>query len=136
MTLATAIQNTGLTDDAEIHHYFNTPSVPAKGMIPVVLIKQYLTLKGLRVAIQNSNSIPCQTVNLALQDFENFDCSQPLVLAKLEEILTDLVGDTLIPAFTLDDKAYILAMADKLITPAESLGLTVTFENIAQTLRG
>lgn len=134
--LLAEIEKTGLTDDAAIVEHFNTPSIPAKGMIPVVLIKQYLTLKGLRVAIQNSNSIPCQTVNLALQDFENFDCSQPLVLAKLEEILTALVGDTLIPAFTVDDKAAILAMADKLISPAESLGLVVNFENVAQALRG
>jgi hypothetical protein len=134
--LLAEIQKTGLADDAAIVEYFNTPSIPAKSMIPVVLIKQYLTLRGLRVAIQNSNSIPCQTVNLSLQDFENFDCSQPLVLAKLEEILTALVDDTLVPAFTVDDKNYILSLADKLSTPAESLGLTVTFETVAHALRG
>jgi hypothetical protein len=134
--LLAEIQKIGLTDDAEIVAYFNTPSIPAKGSIETKLIKQYLILRDLRVAIANSQSLPCQQVMLALSDFETFDCSNPLILAKLTQVLDTLIADTLVPAFTIDDKNYILSLADKLITPAESLGLIVNFETVAQALRG
>jgi hypothetical protein len=134
--LLTEIQNTGLTDDAVIVEYFNTPSVPAKGSIETKLIKQYLILRDLRVAIKNGTSVACQQVNLALDDFETFDCSSPMILAKLTQVLDDLIADNLVPAFIQADKDYILSMADTLITPAQSLGLTVNFETVNTALRG
>jgi hypothetical protein len=136
MTLKQEIESRGLTDDAEIVDFFNVKSVPAKGSIETKLIKQYLILRDLRVAIKNGTSVACQQVNLALDDFETFDCSNPMILAKLEQVLDDLIGDTLVPAFVQADKDYILSLADKLISPAESLGLTVTFETVAHALRG
>ncbi|MGB4498876.1 MAG: hypothetical protein WBI40_09260 [Methylococcaceae bacterium] len=134
--LLTEIQNTGLTDDAAIVEHFNTPSIPAKGAIETKLIKQYLILRDLRVAIKNGSSAACQQVNLALDDFATFDCSNPMILAKLEQVLDDLIADNLVPAFIQVDKDYILSMADTLITPAQSLGLIVNFETVAQALRG
>jgi hypothetical protein len=134
--LLTEIQNTGLTDDAAIVEYFNTPSVAAKGSIETKLIKQYLILRDLRVAIKNGTSVACQQVNLSLDDFETFDCSNPMILAKLSQVLDDLIADNLVPAFVQADKDYILSMADTLITPAQSLGLTVNFETVNTALRG
>ncbi|MGB4498542.1 MAG: hypothetical protein WBI40_07575 [Methylococcaceae bacterium] len=134
--LLTEIQKTGFTDDAAIVDYFNTPSIPAKGSIETKLIKQYLILKNLRVAIKNGTSVACQQVNLALDDFETFDCSNPMILAKLTQVLDELIADTLVPAFVQADKDYILSLADTLITPAQSLDLVVNFETVAQALRG
>jgi hypothetical protein len=134
--LITEIQNTGLTDDAAIVEYFNTPSIPAKGAIETKQIKQYLILRDLRVAIKNGSSAACQQVNLALDDFETFDCSNPMILAKLAQVLDELIADNLVPAFVQADKDYILSLADTLITPAQSLGLTVNFETVNTALRG
>jgi hypothetical protein len=134
--LLAEIQKTGLADDAAIVAYFNTPSIPAKGAIETKLIKQYLILRDLRVAIKNGTSVACQQVNLALDDFETFDCSNPMILAKLTQVLDDLIADTLVPAFTIDDKNYILSLADTQISLAESLGLDVNFETVNTALRG
>jgi hypothetical protein len=136
MTLKQEIESRGLTDDAEIVDFFNVKSVPAKGSIETKLIKQYLILRDLRVAIKNGTSVACQQVNLALNDFDTFDCSNPMILAKLEQVLDDLIADTLVPAFVQADKDYILSLADTQISLAESLGLTVTFETVAHALRG
>jgi hypothetical protein len=59
-----------------------------------------------------------------------------MILAKLEQVLDDLINDTLVPAFVQADKDYILSLADTQISLAESLGLVVNFENVAQALRG
>jgi hypothetical protein len=136
MTLKQEIESRGLTDDAEIVDFFNVKSVPAKGSIETKLIKQYLILRDLRVVIKNGTSVACQQVNLALNDFDTFDCSNPMILAKLEQVLDDLIADTLVPAFVQADKDYILSLADTQISLAESLGLTVTFETVAHALRG
>ena len=136
MTLATEISNLGLVGDEAVLAYFNSKTILVKGSVTTSAIKQYLTLKGLRVAIKNGNSLACQEVMLALADFESFDCSNPVVLAVLTAVLDDLIADSLVPAFTIADKEAILGMADKLISPAESLGLEVNFETVAQALRG
>ena len=136
MTLAIEIGKTGLSYPSAILNYFNTPSVLVKGSIKTSDIKQYLTLKGLRVAIANSTSLPCQEVMLALADFDTFDCSNPNVLSVLTSVLDALMLDTLIPAFTGGDKANILAMADRLVSPAESLGITVSLESVHEALGG
>jgi hypothetical protein len=128
------IEKTGLTDDAAIVAHFNTPSIALKGSIETKDIKQYLILRDLRVAIKNSQSIPCQTVMLALSDFETFDCSNPMILAKLTQVLDDLITDSLIPNFVQADKDYILSLADTLISPAESLGLIVTPEAVHEAI--
>lgn len=132
--LLAEINKTGLTDDAAIVAYFNTPSIPSKGSIKTADIKQYLIMRDLRVAIKNSASIPCQTVMLTLADFETFDCSNPLILAKLTQVLDELIADGLVPNFVADDKAYVLSLADALITPAESLALVVTPETVHEVI--
>jgi hypothetical protein len=136
MTLKQEIQARDLTDDAEIVELFNVKSVPAKKAIETKLIKQYLVLRDLRVAIKNGTSVACQQVNLALDDFETFDCSNPMILAKLTQVLDDLIADTLVPAFVQADKDYILSLADTQISLAESLGLVVTPETVYEAIGG
>jgi hypothetical protein len=135
-TLKQEIESRGLTNDAEIVDFFNAKSVVAKGSVETKLIKQYLILRDLRVAIKNGTSTACQQANLSLDDFETFDCSNPMILAKLTQVLDDLIADTLVPAFTVDDKNYILSLADTQISLAESLGLDVNFETVNTALRG
>ena len=128
------IEKTGLTDGAEIVAYFNTPSIFVKDLIETKAIKQYLTLRDLRVVIKNNPSNACQSATLALDDFETFNCANPLIFNKLALILNDLVSENI--GFSLDDKNYILALADKTISLAESLGLDVNFQTIAHALEG
>jgi hypothetical protein len=123
-------------NDSAIVDYFCAKTIDAKGIIASHDIKQYLSLRGLRLVIKEGQSIACKEAELALDDFESFDCSNHLILSKLEGVLTGLEADTLTPDFTNADTQYILSMANAKVSLAESLGLDVNFETVAQALRG
>lgn len=112
---------------AAINGIMNRKDIPAKGLLRSHDIKQYLSLISLRIAIRDSIAQSCKEASQALLDFEIFDLFNPLILAKFTAILDGLVAETtLVPAFTATHKLTILAMADKLISRADQLGISVT----------
>jgi hypothetical protein len=100
--------------------------IAAKGALSSHDIKQYLSLIGLRIPIMDSAAPACREASQALADFESFELSNSMILAKFTAILDGLVIETLIPDFTETHKLTILAMADKLISRAEQLGISVS----------
>jgi len=123
-------------NDTAIVEFFNAKKVDAKGVIQSHDIRRYLSLEDLRLAIKEGSSEACKRTTLALEDFEFFDCSNPVILAKLDSVLSGLVADALVPDFTEQDKAIILSLANVKISLAEQLGLTVNYETVAEALRG
>ena len=98
-------------------------------------IKQYLSLVGLRLPIIDSTAPACREATQALDDFDLFALDNPTILAKFSAILDGLVAETLIPYFTETHKATILYLANKQISRAEQLGMTIYITSIAQSLR-
>lgn len=93
-------------------------------------IKQYLSLIGLRLPIKDSIANSCREATLALEDFESFDLSNPMILAKFTAILDGLVSEILIPDFTETHKLTLLSMSDKLISRAEQVGVSATENSV------
>lgn len=117
-------------NNAAIANIMNRKDIPAKDKLLSHDIKQYLSLIGLRLPIIDSPAQSCREAQQALDDFESFDLSNPMILAKFTVILDGLVAEILIPDFTETHKLTILGMADKLISRAEQLGITVSENSI------
>jgi hypothetical protein len=121
--------------DGAIAAALNRRDITVKGRLSSHDIKQYLSLVGLRLPIRDSSATSCRETSLALDDFESFDLSNPMILAKFTAILDGLVAETLIPDFTETHKATLLAMANNQISRSEQLGITIDIQQIAQALR-
>lgn len=126
----------GAGNDSAILAVLNRKDIPAKKPVTAHGIRQYLMLVDLLLPIEASNATSCIATKRALEIFESFDLSNPVILAKFTQILDGLVAETLIPDFTEQHKADILSLGDTLISRAEQLGITVTIQDIAQALRG
>lgn len=123
-------------NDGAILAVLNRKDIPAKGKISAHDIQQYLMLHDLLLTIESSQTLSCIATKRALEIFPTFDLSNPAVLVKFDQILTGLEQDTLLPDFTAQHKADLLAMGDVLISRAEQLDITPTITDIAQALRG
>lgn len=98
----------------QIRDALNTKAIAKKMPIATRDIKQYLILTGLWLGIKDSTSAAARIAVDALHNFDQFDTGNPLVEAKLTEILDALVVETQIPDFTVTHKAQILAMGQAL----------------------
>lgn len=123
-------------NDGAILAVLNRKDIPAKGKVSAHDIQQYLMLHDLLLTIESSQTLSCIATKRALEIFPTFDLSNPTILAKFDQILTGLEQDTLLPDFTGQHKADLLAMGDVLISRAEQLDITPTITDIAQALRG
>jgi hypothetical protein len=123
-------------NDGAISAILNRKDIVGNGQLQAHDIKQYLSLIGLRLAIKDSNTPSCREATLALDDFDSFDLSNSIILAKFTVILDGLVADELIPDFTETHKLTVLALSQKLISRAEQLGLDCSILAIAKALRG
>jgi len=112
--------------DEQVANSLNAKVIASKRPIPVHDIQQYLMLVDLLLPIEAGSSDACQVATRALALFDQFDISNPMIEAKLTNILDGLVADTLIPGFTATNKAAVLAMGDTTISRADELGITVT----------
>ena len=83
----------------------------------------------------DSTTPACREATQALADFDLFALDNPAILAKFTAILDGLVAETLVPDFTETHKATILYLANKQISRAEQLGMTIDITSIAQSLR-
>ena len=122
-------------DDASINALLNQRSITVTGVLSSHDIKQYLSLIGLRLPIMDSTTPACREATQALADFDLFALDNPAILAKFTAILDGLVAETLVPDFTETHKATILYLANKQISRAEQLGMTIDITSIAQSLR-
>ena len=122
-------------DDAAIEAVFNHKGITVMGDLTSHDIKQYLSLIGLRLPIMDSTTPACREATQALADFDLFALDNPAILAKFTAILDGLVAETLVPDFTETHKAAILFLANKQISRAEQLGMTIDITSIAQSLR-
>ena len=123
-------------NDGAILEVLNRKDIPTKGKVSAHDIQQYLMLHDLLLSIESSPAISCQATKRALDIFPSFDLSNPLILVKFDAILTGLEQEVLIPDFTAQHKADLLALGDTLISRAEQIGINPTIEDIAQALRG
>jgi len=123
-------------DDVAIVEVMNRKDIDAKGVLKSHDIKQYLSLVGLRLPIIDSGQMSCREATQALEDFDSFDLSNSMVLARFTSILDGLVTETLLPDFTETHKLTILAMAEKKISRAEQLKIDCSMQSIATALRG
>jgi hypothetical protein len=123
-------------NDGAISEILCRKDISVKGQLKSHDIKQYLSLIGLRLPIKDSIAQSCREASQALEDFESFNLANNMILAKFTAILDGLVAETLIPDFTETHKLTILAMADKLISRAEQLGIDCSIPAIATALRG
>lgn len=123
-------------EDSAILSVLERKDIPAKGKVLAHDIQQYLMLHDLLLTIESSQTPSCIAAKRALEIFHSFDLGNPLILSKFEQILTGLEQDTLIPDFTTQHKADLLALGDTLVSRADQLGTVPTVEQIAQALRG
>lgn len=123
-------------DDGAILEILHRKDILAKGSVTSHDIRQYLMLQDLLLSIESSTAIAGLATARALEVFPVFDLSNPVILAKFEAVLDGLVAETLIPDFTAQHKADLLALGDVLVSRADQIGYPVTVETIAQALRG
>lgn len=102
------------------------------GKITAHDIKQYFSLIDVRIPIMESTALSCRAVTLALDDFPVFDLTIPMVQVKFIALLDALVAEPLIPDFTEEHKAGLLAIATEYVSRLDILGLNVTHLDIAQ----
>lgn len=133
LELATSVSQ---GNDAEVLNVLNRKDIVVQGELSAHDIRKYLMLYDLLLPIENSTSQSCVVVKRALDIFPIFDLSDPIILSKFTSILDGLVADTLIPAFTIQNKNDILAMSNKKISRLEQLKLTININDIAKALRG
>lgn len=147
MLLLTEIQNGPLAAEllpyvqegnhTAIANIFNRKDITADGKVSAHDIQQYLMLMDLLLPIETSSADSCKVATRALTLFPTFDTSNPLIKAKLIQVLSGLVAETLIPDFTEDHKTVILSLALINISRAEQLGIyPVTHSDVALALRG
>lgn len=117
-------------NDGAILTVLNRRDIPAKGKVSAHDIQQYLMLYDLLLVIEASQTPSCLAAKRALEIFPTFDFSNPVILNKFEMILTGLEQDNLIPAFTAQHKADLLAMGDILISRTDQIGFVPTLEQI------
>ena len=98
----------------QIRAALNTKNITIQVPIATRDIKQYLILTNMWLGIKDSTSDAARIAVDALHNFDQFDVSNPLVEAKLTEILDALVVETQIPDFTVTHKTQILAMGQAL----------------------
>lgn len=122
--------------DGEVLAVLNRKDIPAKKPITSHSIRAFLFANKFWNPIKHGTSLACEETIDALTLFESFDIRVPVYYDRLVEVLTGLVAEPLVPTFTVDHKAAILAMGDTLISRAEQLGINPTIQDIAQALRG
>ncbi len=123
-------------NDSAILAVLNRRDIPAKGKVSAHDIQQYLMLHDLLLAIESCPAQSCQATKRALDIFPTFDLANPAILTKFTAILTGLEQEVLIPDFTTQHKADLLALGDVLISRAEQIGISPSITDIAQALRG
>lgn len=114
-------------DDASISGILNRADIPALGIVKSNDISAYLALCGLLLQITESKTTACKSAVLSLGTFDELDYSNPEVYSLLSETIDDLVKDVLlIPRFTEENKAYILAMGNKFISRCQEIDISAT----------
>lgn len=117
-------------NDGAILDVLNRKDIQAKGKISAHDIQQYLMLKGLLLTIEAGQSDSCKAAKRCLELFKTIDLGNAEILATFSTVLTGLEMDNLVPAFTAQHKADLLAMGDVLISRAEQVGINPTLEQI------
>ena len=74
-------------------------------------IRQYLTLIGLLIPIEDATAMSCREAARVLEIFPIIDLANPMIAGKFNQVLTDLVDETLLPDFTEEHKQTILSFA-------------------------
>jgi len=100
--------------DQQIESALNAKSISAKIPIATKDIKQYLILMDLWLAIKDSTSDASRVAVDALNNFEQFTFTNPIIEAKLTQILSALVAEPQVPDFTETHKTQILALGQTL----------------------
>lgn len=115
-------------DSDAIAAILNRKDITVPGNLSVHSVKQYISLLGLRLPILESTALSCKEFNAALEDFKEsgFDLFNPIIYAKIVQVLDALVSETLIPEFTEEHKLTLLSLGNKLVSRAEQAGLNVT----------
>ena len=121
-------------NEAAISEIMNRQDITVKGKLLTHDIRQYLMLVDLLLPIEAGLDPACKTASRALDIFPQFDLSNSMILAKFSAILDGLVADALTPAFTATTKATLLAMADRQISRAEQLGITISDLDIRKAI--
>lgn len=121
-------------DDAGILAVLTRRDIPARGDIRAHDVRQYLMLHDLLLSIESSSALSCVAVTRALELFPVFDTANPVILSKMGTLLDMLVQEPLIPAFTVQHKADILAMGEVLVSRTEQIGLVVSETDIRREI--
>jgi hypothetical protein len=122
-------------NDGAILDILNRKDISVNGKLSVHDIKQYVSLVGLRLQINDSTSQSCRELAMALEDFKEsgFDLSVSYILYKVNLILDDLVAEATMPDFTETHKQTILSFGTKKISRSEQLGLQITMQDVINT---
>jgi len=121
---------------AAISEVLNRKDITAHGGITASTIRQFLMLNDFLLLIEQSTNETCKMVTRSLDLFPNFDLSEPVIYDKFVVILDALVADVSVIGFTELHKATLINAADKKISRAEQLGITVDSDVVAQALIG
>ncbi len=114
-------------NDGVIADILNRKDIVVSGVVSSHDIRMYLMLHDLLIPIESSQSVACQAAKRALEVFPTFDLSNATIFEKFNQILNGLrLDELLLPRFTLAHGAELIALADKKISRAEQLGMTIT----------
>lgn len=123
----------GMSNEA-VASSLNAKTIASLTIISTHDIEQYLVLKDLLLEIEEGTTQAAKVAARALQAFESFNVTNPMILGKFTSILTGLVGDSSL-AFSETDKTNILAMGNTTMSRATKLGLGVVTAGQVQAER-
>jgi len=112
----------------------NAKNIPSLKKIETHDIEQYLVLTDLLLEIEAGTTQAAKVAARALQAFDSFDVTNPLILGKFTSILTGLVNDSSL-SFSATDKTNILSLGNTSISRATQLGLGVVTAGQVQAER-
>ena len=112
----------------------NAKTIASLKIISTHDIEQYLVLTGLLLEIEFGTTQAAKVAARALQAFESFDVTNPMILGKFTSILTGLVDDSSL-AFSETDKTNILSLGNTSISRATQLGLGIVTAGQVQAER-
>jgi len=109
--------------DVDAAALLNDPVLAILQPIQCYSIRRYMLLVGQWLDLKRSTSDAAEIARDALEEFDQFDITDPTVLAVLGNILDGLVDDAALSNFDATNKATILAMGDTTESRAQELGI-------------
>jgi len=128
-----AVGYSGMSNEA-VASSLNAKNIASLKIISTHDIEQYLVLTDLLLEIESGTTQAAKVAARALQAFESFDVTNPLILGKFTSILMGLVDDGLL-AFSETDKTNILSLGNTSISRATQLGLGIVTAGQVQAER-